>query len=1335
MNHTLWDFTPPARSGRLFTAVFLLLLAVAMPDNILAAVKDTTVSVPRFAVARTRIDDESLSPKFIKLGNYGNYGVHLGTTQAGAANHYGHEEKFVVEDTTLRWLIFEVAPLDGQLEQSNCVINVKKILFSRPLTINYGKSTTGEVVIDTLTSGNNCWQGCSPSVKLYFSNRYYNPNCEVKVTFEIRTGEDMVRHPRFEPGTLADFYTSKDVSITADEDATIYYTQDDEHYLAEIGRTANEDYTSGTQFWLQEPWKPYTGPIHIEQTTRFRALAVKNIDGIPTPSGVDTCLILKRPQEIVAYGHGWYEQDENEQPRTYSWWNYETKAFEQAKITDVATNPWQIAALIKEIYINPDFPAMETTTPDDFRGHIHIGLTEDRSVSSYYFSANAYKSVKASNAETINQQFDEIPTDPNRITDYPYRVGMNPYIKPKKQGYTALLVELKEDYDRTYFKKSIQPKYKHGNAEGNPLQYTEDTPALIAAINECIASVRVLTDGARIDDPARGFGDAEYSPGTLFTTTASLSRFYVVVKGGPDWHALTYYIGVNPFLLFEEISPAWSGDGRLYASLAAGEIYKAEHNCQNALGNNGTLGDQYGHEFVVDLEGERQLDNLTIFVPDYRFRRRDHKLLNKHWWGENGDLTQNYVEGHKPFFAMYATRLQAKSRISRTRPQPVIQDGKSYHYFTATPSWTTNLDNIIASSPTTQEEFRLYTVNPADGTLQRINANGQPCPDTDDPENLIDDLESISYDVLQQDESHTITYRVYARVKGWTGETSWARSNDAEVIIPGVGEAEVLVLDIDVPRKGEFIAAEKRNFYTHWVRLTNVNEDAPFHATKLNSEAATTMSVYRLEPGQDARHGEGVKFADITIQPGVLNTGDNLYHYNYTVTYHEATQTPEANVDASLRTTEGYFTSETPDGVVDFRGFTVVDQFGADIPEDNSHCGLYSYQIVYDYGFQHWSNIASVNIPKTSISATSFLHSLDEVTGDTGRGTDINTRAHATVRALDDVSVVAYRVLDTAGDNAYSDHGIARATRNGDGSYTPQKQDAQGFYHGSRSIPFQADGDDRMMGVTTEDTRTDLTDRGYVPQIRYATRLPDGSVHTSTYGGPEHTISTPRLVFTLCEDPAQGGLPRMRGEAGTNPMPYASTMMLDTEGLDVSGSQKYLYRVWRVQPDGSEKLLNGLHNWGTDPASDRVSNHEVLDADNTDVQVILTDVATDKPIDQLGNYKAQRYIARMYAIGGAAPDEDDPDSPIINSAPAVNKAPRRVQADEYSEFFIDEKELVVEFTDEIITGITGVLNHAEVTRVDYISTTGMRSDKPFPGMNIVVTHYSNGNTVTTKERF
>ena len=43
----------------------------------------------------------------------------------------------------------------------------------------------------------------------------------------------MVRHLRFEPGTLADFYTTKDVSITADNDATIYYTKDDTQYLSE----------------------------------------------------------------------------------------------------------------------------------------------------------------------------------------------------------------------------------------------------------------------------------------------------------------------------------------------------------------------------------------------------------------------------------------------------------------------------------------------------------------------------------------------------------------------------------------------------------------------------------------------------------------------------------------------------------------------------------------------------------------------------------------------------------------------------------------------------------------------------------------------------------------------------------------------------------------------------------------------------------------------------------------------------------------------------------------------------------------------------------------------
>ena len=49
------------------------------------------------------------------------------------------------------------------------------------------------------------------------------------------------------------------------------------------------------------------------------------------------------------------------------------------------------------------------------------------------------------------------------------------------------------------------------------------------------------------------------------------------------------------------------------------------------------------------------------------------------------------------------------------------------------------------------------------------------------------------------------------------------------------------------------------------------------------------------------------------------------------------------------------------------------------------------------------------------------------------------------------------------------------------------------------------------------------------------------------------------------------------------------------------------------------------------------------------------------------------------------------------------------------------------------TAVYELHNDGEVVSKTYINTQGMKSDKPFDGVNIVVTRYSDGSTVTTKE--
>ena len=48
------------------------------------------------------------------------------------------------------------------------------------------------------------------------------------------------------------------------------------------------------------------------------------------------------------------------------------------------------------------------------------------------------------------------------------------------------------------------------------------------------------------------------------------------------------------------------------------------------------------------------------------------------------------------------------------------------------------------------------------------------------------------------------------------------------------------------------------------------------------------------------------------------------------------------------------------------------------------------------------------------------------------------------------------------------------------------------------------------------------------------------------------------------------------------------------------------------------------------------------------------------------------------------------------------------------------------------TAINGVVSNAQPVNVEYINLAGVRSSKPFSGVNIVVTHYTDGSTTTTK---
>ncbi len=72
------------------------------------------------------------------------------------------------------------------------------------------------------------------------------------------------------------------------------------------------------------------------------------------------------------------------------------------------------------------------------------------------------------------------------------------------------------------------------------------------------------------------------------------------------------------------------------------------------------------------------------------------------------------------------------------------------------------------------------------------------------------------------------------------------------------------------------------------------------------------------------------------------------------------------------------------------------------------------------------------------------------------------------------------------------------------------------------------------------------------------------------------------------------------------------------------------------------------------------------------------------------------------------------------------------KTDQTASTVIMAQPLDLEVEHPLPTGINGVVSDAKVVGVEYVNIAGMRSSKPFKGVNIVVTRYSDGSTTTSK---
>ena len=291
---------------------------------------------------------------------------------------------------------------------------------------------------------------------------------------------------------------------------------------------------------------------------------------------------------------------------TYDWYDAQNTKH-TSKLTDVATDPYQIVALLRTAYCDPRVPGPL------YNGYAQNGTDRENEV---YYGANA----GGWNIEDAD------------------------VVAPTQEGYTLFLVSVKND---------ASPIADNTNVSGNTA-FTSRAQ-LVQYIGSQIAYVQLLTDGMRVGDGI--------NRGTVYNFSGTLNKFLFLSKGqsrkiAGNGHEVPFEN------MFEQFSPTDGGEGSqttdFYQKMSGGESYPVQHDCSSVLQNR--------HYFAMSGNSGTQsyfMDGLNFFIPDYRMMRgsgySDPRDMNSsgQWYAHYA----KYNTEHQPQSMIYNINLSAAATI------------------------------------------------------------------------------------------------------------------------------------------------------------------------------------------------------------------------------------------------------------------------------------------------------------------------------------------------------------------------------------------------------------------------------------------------------------------------------------------------------------------------------------------------------------------------------------------------------------------------------------------------------------------------------------------------
>jgi len=901
---------------------------------------------------------------------------------------------------------------------------------------------------------------------------------------------------------------------------------------------------------------------------------------------------------------------------TYEWTDASNVTHTSA-ITEEATDPYQIVALLKKVYCDPRLPGPYQTA------YKQNGTREN---DVYYGSQNGGWNI--SNSDVT---------------------------KPYEDGYTMLMVSVKNN-------STAQPIPQ--NSDGLLLKNTTE---LVNYFRDNVSSVLLLTDGMRI-------GEGE-NVGTVFNISGYYNRFFMISKGQSRKKNSTdntsAYGEEPPFKhMFEELSPTTGKQNSeitgFYRKMLNGEAYPVKHDCTSVISErhffsmNGNEGEDY-----------ESLTGLNIFIPDYRLKYFEvpdttYDLL--------GFMHINYIDGRtmnphgstwKATYAYYNENYAPKVGLYTIVLNATPVKAEEPYTYNVNLTWTSSLDEM--ANGTVPQHYIVYVVEPGpDGapTYRKIGETN---------ENHFTDV------VPQEEFSTSYTYIIYGQPTDENYYMFNAWSNDASVFIPGWHDfVELHVGNFE----SDYFMEQERNYYRNFLNIANADPENGLTLDRLTDENSFTL--YRVDLSDE-------NMPETAILNLNLTRNNNSVRYN--ISYADNTQTPTPGYNVNV-TYSGNLTVGDG-GLINLGDITLIDQFYASTVNDQ-HPTIYGYVLKLNSStLDKKSNTATVYVMKSS-SAPKGYYTLDQVMNDVDGTLQTNVKSGDLTMNLINLPDV-YHYYIHRGNGTQPNEEVLSLQRNSDGTFEDMAT--------SSNYPSGTFWYNDPMAVGTD----------------YMTYVPIIALHGDNRvakDGKENSYGGTIWKTGVGNINAMVGGTRATGQFGEfvdfdlekcaiyNPI-------FDIKGLVPANTnieyEPFMYRVWRNCNDVRPYFYSSEGKPLFWPYSTPESHALIVERMTTEDHIAAGNEFDELAFGAKLNTTIEFVVRFYYKVVGANFTRDlNDDQPL---------------------YYVVEARLP---WNNIPTGVAEINNaNTEVSKT-YYNAQGVKSDKPFDGVNIVITRYSDGSTKTTK---